>query len=161
MCTAVTAVLYPAIIVWPCLDCFIRHKDGTEWTDTELSGNEKIEDTVQCVSTSGYPGHASVEASPEYVNCASSLFGLVLDIQSFWGFLDNLCQFKSIVHHGNVVMAFCVFLQLTPKAWFTGVENTYGKCWLVLFYNKRRWSQSSPCSPHLFHRCSQFHPLPP
>eukprot|EP00903_Cladosiphon_okamuranus_P018773 g17270.t1 len=36
-------------------------KDGTEWGETTLTGNEKIEDTVQCVSTSGRPGHATIQ----------------------------------------------------------------------------------------------------
>ncbi|CAM9126765.1 unnamed protein product, partial [Ectocarpus sp. 12 AP-2014] len=35
-------------------------KDGTEWGETTLTGNEKVEDTVQCISTSGRPGHATL-----------------------------------------------------------------------------------------------------
>eukprot|EP00752_Nemacystus_decipiens_P002105 g2012.t1 len=36
-------------------------KDGTQWGETTLTGNEKIEGTVQCVSSSGRPGHATIE----------------------------------------------------------------------------------------------------
>lgn len=39
---------------------FTQPQDGTEWGETTLTGNEKIEDTVQCVSTSGRPGHATL-----------------------------------------------------------------------------------------------------
>ncbi|CAM9854941.1 unnamed protein product [Pylaiella littoralis] len=35
-------------------------KDGSEWGEATLTGNEKIEDTVQCVSSSGRPGHATL-----------------------------------------------------------------------------------------------------
>lgn len=41
---------------------FTTHRqDGTQWKETTLTGNEKIEDTVQCVSTSGRPGHATIQ----------------------------------------------------------------------------------------------------
>lgn len=36
-------------------------KDGTEWEETGLTGNEKIEDTVQCVSMNSRPGHATIQ----------------------------------------------------------------------------------------------------
>lgn len=43
-----------------------RPQDGTEWGETTLKGDEKIEDTIQCISTSGYPGHASIEVGSEF-----------------------------------------------------------------------------------------------
>eukprot|EP00904_Undaria_pinnatifida_P000745 jgi/Undpi1/10671/HiC_scaffold_29.g13120.m1 len=36
-------------------------KDGTAWEETGLSGNEKIEDTVQCISLNSRPGHTTIE----------------------------------------------------------------------------------------------------
>lgn len=44
---------------------FCTHRqDGSQWGETTLTGNEKIEDTVQCVSTSGRPGHATIQVRP-------------------------------------------------------------------------------------------------
>ena len=36
-------------------------QDGTAWEETGLSGNEKIEDTVQCISLNSRPGHTTIE----------------------------------------------------------------------------------------------------
>ena len=41
----------------------IDGQDGTEWAETGLTGNEKIEDTVQCVSQNSRPGHATIHVS--------------------------------------------------------------------------------------------------
>lgn len=52
-------------------------KDGTEWEETQLTGNEKIEDTVECISLSGRPGHNTIEvrlrAAVQTVNTRSCL----------------------------------------------------------------------------------------
>ncbi|CAM9979234.1 unnamed protein product [Ascophyllum nodosum] len=36
-------------------------KDGTEWAEATLTGNEKVQDTITCISVSGRPGHASLQ----------------------------------------------------------------------------------------------------
>lgn len=43
------------------LFAFTLRQDGTQWGETTLTGTEKIEGTVQCVSTSGRPGHATIQ----------------------------------------------------------------------------------------------------
>lgn len=38
-------------------------QDGTEWVEAELTGDEKVEGTITCISVSGRPGHTSLEVS--------------------------------------------------------------------------------------------------
>lgn len=51
------------VVHMPLFCCFHLRQDGTEWGETTLTGNEKVEDTVQCISSSGRPGHATLNVS--------------------------------------------------------------------------------------------------
>lgn len=43
------------------LRSFLAEQDGSEWAETNVTGDDKIEDTVQCLSQSGRPGHTSIQ----------------------------------------------------------------------------------------------------
>lgn len=79
----------------PRITFFTHPQDGTQWGETTLTGNEKIEDTVQCVSTSGRPGHATIQVrrrKSEGKPCCC----LVVDSES-------LCcvDSESLLYHGT------------------------------------------------------------
>lgn len=87
---------FSARVARACITFFAHRQDGTQWAETSLTGSEKIEDTVQCVSTSGRPGHATVQvrhrksgvASPRHevdricVHCCPLRFEFVPDFQT-------------------------------------------------------------------------------
>jgi hypothetical protein len=37
--------------------------DGTQWSTVNLTGTEKVTDTVMCISSSGRPGNAVINVS--------------------------------------------------------------------------------------------------
>lgn len=52
-------IVFPDLLTCSAVD----GQDGTEWAETGLTGNEKIEDTVQCVSLNSRPGHATIQVN--------------------------------------------------------------------------------------------------
>ena len=50
------------------------HQDGTEWAEATLTGNEKVQDTITCISVSGRPGHASLQVGQIIASLVIALF---------------------------------------------------------------------------------------